>query len=847
MTARSVSLDSGAGDEWQVKGYLGLDAALRGAERPFATDTGWLPARVPGSVLDDLWRAGEVPDPYVERNSLAAEWVPERAWTFRRRFDGAVAEAGERAWLRFEGIDHAAAVYLDGALIGRHEGMFVPFEADVTGRIEAGRHELAVVVEPAPASEPQVGRTSRVTIHKSRMTYGWDFCPRMVHQGIWQSVELVRARSVRIVDVWARTALADDLGSARVSVVTTLDVSAASAVTLSARLDGGAAAEASVAIDAAPGSRSVEVFLDVAEPALWWPNGLGDSAVHRVHVGVRGGDGEIDERAVPVGFRRVELRHNAGGPSDARPYTWVVNDRPVYINGWNWVPLDAMVGVPRPERLGHLLRLARDAGVNLLRVWGGGLIETPAFYEACDRLGIMVWQEFSQSSSGVESEPSGDPAFVALMRREAEAIVPLRRNHPSLVAWCGGNELEKADGGPLDDRDSPVLAALHEVVGRLDPDRAWLPTSPSGPRFHNRLDVIADDPEGLHDVHGPWEHQGLRGQQELYDRGTSLLNSEFGVEGLTNRRTHEALIRPELRWPAGRDNPVYRHLGDWWNNEPLVQDAFGGRLTGLETLRRASQHLQAEGLRYAVEANRRRWPRNSGSIPWQLNESYPNAWCTAAIDHRGDPRPAYFAVKRAYRATVVCAEFAATALSGVSLLEARPWAWSREHPGGPARVDWRVVGFAGTCTSRGAVDIVLDGDRPVSAGRIGIDVPGGEPLFFLDLTLSIDDVSLATNRYLFARGAHFGALLDVPAARLDIAADGERIRVAHVGGPAAIGVRIEDDRPIDMPGWVELADDGFDLLPGEARPVSVRWADAPADGRCLRVSAWNVEPMVIGA
>jgi beta-mannosidase len=133
---------------------------------------------------------------------------------------------------------------------------------------------------------------------------------------------------------------------------------------------------------------------------------------------------------------------------------------------------------------------------------------------------------------------------------------------------------------------------------------------------------------------------------------------------MTNRRTHEALISAPRRWPATRANGVYRHLGDWWNNEPLVQASFGGRLDDLESLRRASQHLQASGLGYAVEANRRRWPRNSGSLPWQFNEPYPSAWSTCAVDHRGDPKPAYYAVRRAYASMTVTASFDRAALEG---------------------------------------------------------------------------------------------------------------------------------------------------------------------------------------
>ncbi len=170
----------------------------------------------------------------------------------------------------------------------------------------------------------------------------------------------------------------------------------------------------------------------------------------------------------------------------------------------------------------------------------------------------------------------------AWVRRHAEAIIPLRAHHPSLAIWCGGNELEGPDG-PLDD-DAPVLGALREVVARLDPDRAWLPTSPSGPRFHTRLDVIEADPDGLHDVHGPWEHQGLAEQHALANATSSLLHSEFGVEGMTNRAAHEALIDEERRWPADRSNPVYEHLGAWGNTAPLVQELTGGRLADLAPL-----------------------------------------------------------------------------------------------------------------------------------------------------------------------------------------------------------------------------------------------------------------------
>ena len=165
------------GDDWQLKGWLGEEWRWY-VNKPWDM-SGWLPARVPGSVLDDLAQAGEVPDLYHGRNSRLGEWAAERTWVYRRRVEGP-------GRLRFDGVDHEATVFVDGDEVARHEGAFTPFEV----ALPPGEHLLAVAVHAAPASEPQVGRTSKVRVHKSRMGYGWDFCPRLVHQGIWRPVTL---------------------------------------------------------------------------------------------------------------------------------------------------------------------------------------------------------------------------------------------------------------------------------------------------------------------------------------------------------------------------------------------------------------------------------------------------------------------------------------------------------------------------------------------------------------------------------------------------------------------------------------------------------------------------------
>jgi beta-mannosidase len=596
-------------------------------------------------------------------------------------------------------------VFVDGEQVGHHVGAFTPFEVDVP----EGDHQLAVVVHPAPESEPQVGRTSRVRAHKPRMSYGWDFCPRLVHQGIWRPV--------------------------------TLDPPAEVAPLV--RLEAGVG---TVEVDG-------EEVLRVEGPELWWPNGMGEQRLY-----------DVPGLGIRVGFRTVEIRG----------YRWVVNGREVRLNGWNWVPLDALYGVPRPEKLEQLLRLAARANVNVLRVWGGGLIETTEFYELCDRLGILVWQEFSQSSSGFESVPSDDPAFVETLVRDARAVVPRRRRHPSLALWCGGNELEADDG-------TPAIAALREVVHELDPGRGWYATSPNG-------DL---------DVHGPWEHQGLHAHAGHYDSRTSLLHSEFGVEGMTNRRALEALISPERRWPADRTNPVYEHLGAWWNNAPLVQEAFGGRIADVDTMRRASQWLQYEGLRYAVEAQRRRWPECSGTFPWQLGESYPNAWCTSAVDWQGEPKPAYYGVARAYR--------------GAPSARFATWAWGgeaevRATPSGPARL--------------------LDLDGTVVAEARGGEIAAPLEAFGADVFL----LDLGANRYVMTRTLTLEPLLDLPATRLETDSVGRsrRLRLRNAGSVAALGIVVE--------GLV-LDDNVLDLLPGEERELEIvaRLGDPHVEGWNARV------------
>jgi beta-mannosidase len=892
-----VSLNGG----WWMKDFVGEDWLWRNAHKPDSRESrGWRTGRVPGSVQDDLWRDGEIANPYIERNTLLAEWASERTWLYKRTFVVDISLHGQRAQLRFEGVDYAARFYLNGEFLGSHASMFTPVTFEVGDRLLYGESNLiAVVLDPAPPEQPQVGYSDRVRTGKTRMNYWWDFCPRLVHLGIWRDVALEFTGPVRLEDVFVRSRLEGDLGRAEVNVTTTLSSESDIGVKLRCvvRFVGEVIAEVTVSRNIAAGTTVWETSLAVDRPHLWWPNGAGEQPLYEAkvtaasdsgHAGPlspgsstavpaaspanppgwsfppgdpRNGDPgppevlyisatEVDSRGeqsrtAMFGIRSIELASNDTPDSTARPYTFVVNGQPLYITGWNWVPVDVLYGVPRPEKLERLLSLARRAHVNLLRVWGGGLIESDAFYDLCDRFGIMVWQEFIQSASGIDNNPPSDPEFIAEFAQEAERIIPLRRNHPSLALWCGGNELQRSPEQPCDGSE-PLLAALAQAVARHDPGRAWLPTSPTGRFFGNSVENIESDPDGLHDVHGPWHHSGLAGQFELYNRGTSLLHSEFGVEGATNLKTIEACVGEAHRWPPALENRAWWHTGAWWLREHFLQEVLGTYPPDLRSFVQITQYLQASGLQYALEADRRRWPRNSGTLPWQFNEPFPNLFCTPAVDYFAEPKPVYYSVARAYAPLTITASFSKQALAHGNALDAVAWIDLNASDSGVTLLQVQAFLLDATLLDVEASPCTGESSRgkPCLAVRVPLHHVGG--LFLLDLVAVREDgTRAATNRYLFSAGSDLHPLLDLP--RTTLAASVERrdqgwtVELHNVGEHTAIGVWVEDARPREWErvGWAYFDDNYFHLLPREQVRVQVEWSGVPEAERRLQVSSLN--------
>lgn len=617
--------------EWKLAGYWPYTPIQQGSMETGHVHqglTGVIDAKVPGSIYADLLRAGLIPDPYYDMNSLQCEWVKDRWWVYATTFSIKREEAGDVVRLVFQGIDYKARIYLNGEHLADHEGMYEPVILDVTEKIRYDQENyIKVILENAPDEMGQIGYTSQTYTQKARFTYKWDFCTRLVGMGIWEDVYLLttgktfRRQSNLVTDSSSLQYSAEVCGKGSAKAVL---------------YDNGTqVAQAQAEIQ----SGKVVLNMDVENPKLWWPNGYGDQPLYDLEVVFYDESGkESDREVLKTAFRTLSYAQCDDAIASALPYIPVYNGKKIYIKGVNCTPLDMMYGCVDEKRYDTFLKLAKEANVNLIRVWGGGIIEKEAFYRLCDKYGLMVWQEFIQSSSGLDNCPSKRPEFLALAEKTARYAVQSRRKHISLTFWSGGNELMDMSGKPSTFGDENIHM-LYEIVKQYDPVHQMLPTSASGPVAW----VNYEHPEYNHDVHGPWKYAGVKEHYHLYNVSPIQLHSEFGVDGMANYENIPKFLsgKHQVVTTMGEDM-VWKHHGEWWDTYGYREHPVFGDIDSLKTFSTLSQFMQAEGIRYALEANRRRKWKNCGSIVWQFNEPWPNISCTNLVDYYGTPKLAYY-------------------------------------------------------------------------------------------------------------------------------------------------------------------------------------------------------------
>ncbi len=622
---------------WELKGYWAYVPLVKksmetGIEELGVTD--WIKAKVPGSIHKDLQNANIIPDPYFENNSMLCEWVENRWWEYRTVIK--VASRSKRSFLIFKGVDYRCHIYVNGIKHCENEGAFNPICFEITNSFKENENiTISVLIENAPNEMPQMGFSSQVKTQKSRFGYKWDFCPRLVNLGIWDDVILKQCENIFIKEVLVKTSKD---GTINFKVKADGSFTDETKVVAEIFLNDSLVVKENISI-----IKENEYTIKVNNPKLWYPNGYGEQPLYKLSLSVYENGNLSDSKETTFGFSDVTFIKNEKAPDDALGYTLLINEKKIYIKGVNLTPLDIMIGTVSNEDYEQYIDLIKNANINLIRIWGGGIIEKEYFYSLCDKHGIMIWQDFIQSSSGGNAYPSTEESYINLLVDTSVKAFKNRFNHVSLIALCGGNELMTSDYVPLS-CEFKTLKALQDAITHLDSNKTFFASSPTG----QTLFTDYESPEKNHDVHGWWKYEGPVQHYTSYNKNNSLFHSEFGADGLMcSHNMNKFLGEKNLQISDMKSNLVWRHHGEWWDTLERDEKLFGSFID-LEQFSLCSQFIQAESIRYTVSSNRRRKFQNSGCIVWQLNDNFPNVSCTSLVDYYKTPKMAYYYLKNAY-------------------------------------------------------------------------------------------------------------------------------------------------------------------------------------------------------
>lgn len=626
---------------WQLSfAPQGVNCALTPEDLP-ALGCQTIAAQVPGNVELDLMRAGVLPDIMTGDAIYAVRPFEGYQWWYQREFP---TPDEERVALVFEGIDCLAAVFLNGVCLGEARNMLIAHRFDVSNilRRDGRENELVVRIDsavlfgrqqqPEACEGASAVNWEALSVRKAPHMYGWDIMPRLVSAGLWRDVYLESLPPTRFTDCYfATTSVDSEAKTAKVVVDWHISTDRFD-------LDGW---QLDVTLDH-PDTQTVRnilpvfgthgrVYWELSEVEFWWPRGTGEQVLYDLSLTLRDATGEVlATHHESIGIRTIHLQYTAL-TSDAQPgeFVFLVNGEKIFIKGTNWVPLDALHGRD-PQHLDATIALAVALNCNMLRCWGGNVYEDHAFFDTCDKNGILVWQDFAFACA---LYPQTD-AFAAEVAREAGTIIRKLRNHPSLALWAGNNEGDQAYEGwfgwssdPGKDRLSRQVLA--EAVRRHDPCREYLPSSPyHSPAWMTRNAVEQFSPE--EHLWGPRDdYKGA-----FYNNSPAHFASEIGYHGCPDRRTLAAMLGEEAlsRWPEHESWVTYamRPLPEFTDNNyriPLMAKQaallFGDLPMSLEDFILASQISQAEAVKFFVERFRMGKWRRTGILWWNLRDGWP--------------------------------------------------------------------------------------------------------------------------------------------------------------------------------------------------------------------------------
>lgn len=622
-------------------------------------DRNWVEASVPGDIHDDLFKAGIIPDPYYSDNCVKCSWVTESDWLYYTEFTLPQGFKMKNTRIVFKGIDTFSEIWFNGTKLGETDNMFREFSFDISNIVkEDASNKLFIKIRSVKKTMKEYCtdnyfacfNTQRIFLRKAQCHFGWDWAPDFPGTGIWDDVVICSDDGHLINDV---------------NIHSKIDGNVTFKVELNkeknkpgVKYDGGY--EVLVRISGKDELEKVfrvqgkkNVFnMKIADPKLWWPNGYGEQYLYDYEVVLLNYGQEVDRVCGTFGIREVRLIEEPQNDGDTT-FQFEINKVKLTVKGANWVPLDSMTGIVKDEKYHEMILKAKQANFNTLRIWGGGIYEKDIFYELCDKLGIMVWQDFMFACSDI---PDNHPWFVEKIIPEIEYQVKRLRNYTSLVYWCGGNEKTGNYGALKSYGDRTFHYTIRGICNDLDPTRPYGSSSP-----YSYTDLGNDFSSG--DTHCSSYHtavkHGIKASRETLDSFKVAFASEIAVQGPSRMSTLKKFIPEEKMWPVNdvwdlhfTRNP-YDESGTTFIQQQLLvaEDTFGAH-SNVDDFVKKGMTVHAEFVKSEAEYHRVRKEECGGIMFWMYSDVWPSGtW--ALVDYYGVEKPAYYAAKRIFAPVVV--------------------------------------------------------------------------------------------------------------------------------------------------------------------------------------------------
>lgn len=635
-------------------------------------DTGWkfkqagtdkeYPASVPGDVTVDFYDNGLIKNPWIKMNYEESFWILREDFSYTKTFRiGKDFLSYDKIFVNLKGVDTYSDVYVNGKHVGLTENMFVAYRFDIKPFVKEGENTLEIVLHSTLNKMDTFDckdyfatfNVPRLFVRKAQCHFGWDWAPNLPGYGIWQEVFLTAEPETVIdtVNYWPRTNgqvtfFADLNYNVRLKPYT--DLKGCDTLKFMIAKEANAPLnESDCYMTEIPvtGAKNF-VTMQVEDPKLWWPSGYGDPNLYAYKIVLlRKGD-PLDERTGRLGLREVKLIEE---PTSATSfsYTLNINGQNVFCKGSNWVPIECFTGVVKDEKYRELIQLAKDGNFNMLRVWGGGIYEKDIFYDICDELGIMVWQDFMFACADM---PEEDEEFVRLALLDCEYNLKRLRTHASIVYWCGGNEKTGAFGLMIQHGDFFVDTTLKGLVGTLDRTRPYARQSPCS------FTDVANDNNSGESHSSSWVADNYETEFRKRVANTEIsFSSECAVMGPCCKKSFLKFLPEDKVWPTNevwidrfRFNPYSDSKLTFVDNEKIPARDLFGDFKGIDDFIIKSMTIQAETLRTEIEYSRSRKWNNSGFMNWMYSDIWPTGtW--AVVDYYLECKMAYYSMKRAFR------------------------------------------------------------------------------------------------------------------------------------------------------------------------------------------------------